>query len=289
MTVDAHHHVWRLSRGDYGWLTPALGPICRDFEADDLAPILARHGIARTILVQAAPSEAETDFMLDVARKTAFIAGVVAWTDFAARDAPERIARRAEDPLVKGFRPMLQDIADDRWMLGNALAPSFCALIAAGLRFDALVMPRHLPHLIRLAERYPDLPIVVDHGAKPAIATWRPDDAAFAAWANGLAALGSLGCFAKLSGLLTEARPDGAGGDLRPYADVLFEVFGPDRLIWGSDWPVVNLAGGYDAWREVSLVLAGSLGSAERSLLFGGAAKSFYGLCEIPDPTSAPL
>jgi L-fucono-1,5-lactonase len=276
--IDAHQHFWRIVRGDYGWLTPALGTIYRDFEEHDLAPHLARHGIARTILVQAAPSEAETDYLVSVARRSAFVAGVVGWIDFEAPDAPDRVAARALDRVVKGLRPMLQDIDDAAWVLRPGLAPSFRAMRALGLRFDALVKPHHLPHLVRLADRHPGLAIVIDHGAKPDIAHWQPCDDAFRSWTRHLLALASHGCYVKLSGLLTEAGRNRTVEALQPYVDVLFELFLPERVMWGSDWPVVELAGGYDAWRAAALRLTAGLSAAERDDVYGAAAACFYGL-----------
>ena len=154
---------------DYGWLTPALAPIWRDYTVADLEPIRARHGIAATILVQAAPTEAETRYLLAIAARHPPVAGVVGWTDFAAPDAPQAIARLAADPLLVGLRPMVQDLADDDWLLRPDLVPAFEALVRHGLVFDALVLPRHLPRLLTVARRHPDLAVVVDHLAKPPI------------------------------------------------------------------------------------------------------------------------
>ena len=207
--IDAHQHFWRLARGDYGWLTPALAPIHRDFGPDDLAPILARHGIERTILVQAAPTVAETEFLLAIARATPFVAGVVGWVDFEARDAPDAVARLAADPRLVGLRPMVQDIADDDWLARPAHAPVFEAMVAHGLVFDALVLPRHLPRLARVLERHPALAVVVDHGAKPRIREREID-----AWRADLATVAThRQAHCKLSGLVTEAPPD-AGLDV---------------------------------------------------------------------------
>jgi L-fuconolactonase len=288
VAVDAHQHFWRLARGDYGWLTPALGPIHRDFEEADLTPILARHGVARTILVQAAPTEAETDYMLALGRRADFVAGVVGWVDFEAGDAAERIAARAAEPLLKGLRPMLQDLADDAWLLRGDLAPAFAAMRAHGLRFDALVKPRHLPVLIRFVERHPGLRVVIDHGAKPEIARWSPGDEDFRRWAEALKTLASLGCYAKLSGLVTEAPQGWTVEALKPYVETLLACFGTERLMWGSDWPVAILGGGYDAWREASVTLTAHLSEAERDALFGGAAMRFYGLDGADQDSRSP-
>ncbi|MDJ1157491.1 amidohydrolase family protein [Chelatococcus sp. SYSU_G07232] len=270
--VDAHQHFWRLARGDYGWLTPDLAALYRDFGADDLAPLLDRHGIARTILVQAAPTVAETRFLLDEAARTRFVAGVVGWADFAAPDAADVIAGLAADPLLVGLRPMVQDIADDDWLLRPDLAPALDACVAHGLVFDALVLPRHLPRLLVFLARHPELTVVLDHGAKPTIRDgrldpWRADMAAVAARPN---------TWCKLSGLATEAGPDWTVAALRPYVDHLLAVFGPERLLWGSDWPVVNLAGGYDRWREAALALVAPLGASERAAILGGNAARVY-------------
>ncbi len=272
MLIDSHQHFWRISRGDYFWMSPDVTPLYRDYGPEDLQPLLIRHEIDRTILVQAAPTVAETEFMLEIARTAPFVAGVVGWVEFSDADAPQTIARLAANPLIVGFRPMVQDISDDDWLLRSDLAGAFEALVEHRLVFDALVLPRHLSRLFVLADRYPELSIVVDHGAKPFIRDgildpWRADMAAVAARPN-------VTC--KLSGLVTEARPDWTVEDLRPYIDHLLSVFGPERLLWGSDWPVVNLAGGYDRWREATLELLVSLSEAERTAVLGGNASRIY-------------
>jgi len=270
--VDAHHHVWRLARGDYGWLTPDL-PIHRDYTLDDLRPLLG--DIAATVLVQAAPTEAETAFMLDVAQASGgLVRGVVGWAPFSHIAAPARIASLANAPLLKGLRPMLQDIADTAWILQAECEAAIAALIDAGLRLDALVQPRHLPVLLRLCARHPALRLVIDHGAKPAIASgdWQP-------WADDIAlvARDTLAC-CKLSGLVTEAAPGWRADDLRRYADHIIACFGPNRVMWGSDWPVVDLAGGYASWREATVTLLANLSPQERDAILGGTALEFYDL-----------
>jgi len=217
--IDAHTHFWQLDRGDYSWLTPALAPIHRDFGPADLEPFLTRHGITGTILVQAAPTVAETRYLLEVARRTPFVAGVVGWADFEAPDAADVIAALAADPLLVGMRPMVQDIADDDWLVKPFLGPAFRALVAHDLIFDALTLPRHLTRLDRLLDRHPELTVVVDHASKPAIRerrldSWRADIAAIAAHP---------GVFCKLSGLATEATPDWTTADLKPYVEHLVE------------------------------------------------------------------
>ena len=272
MRIDAHQHFWSLARGDYGWLTPALGPIHRDFGPADLAPLLAAHSIERTILVQAAPTEAETAYLLDIAAKTPFVAGVVGWTDFDAPDVAEHIATLADDPRLVGLRPMVQDIADDGWLMRPELAPALAAMVAHGLVFDALLKPRHIAPMLTVLERHPELTFVIDHGAKPDLV-----GGDLAAWRDGMSALAQhprLTC--KLSGLVTEAGPDWGLETLRPVTDHLLASFGPERLIFGSDWPVVTLRASYAQWFETAETLLGGLSEVQRAAVFGGNAQKLY-------------
>ncbi len=274
MMIDSHQHFWRLDRGDYTWLTSGLAVIYRDFGPGDLAPILTRHGIEGTVLVQAAATVAETEYMLQLAGGCGFVRGVVGWVDFESPHAAAEMERLARNPKLKGLRPMIQDISDPAWMLRPALRPAFAALQRCGLRFDALLKPQHLAPFARFLDLYPDLPIVIDHGAKPAIALRR-----FQEWAAAMRAIAQdqrLCC--KISGLVTEAGPDWRLEDLYPYLDLLVESFGPERLMWGSDWPVVDLAGGYGRWREASLEYLARLNPAEQGAILGGTAVRFYGL-----------
>jgi L-fuconolactonase len=277
--IDAHQHFWTLSRGDYGWLTPALAPLYRDFGPADLRPLLTNAGITRTILVQAAPTIAETRFMLDIARDNDFVAGVVGWVDMEAPDAPAQIAALQKSGKLCGIRPMIHDIPDPQWMLRPSLDPAFRAIIDADLTFDALVRPVHLPHLIKLRARYPALRMVVDHGAKPEIAAWQPGEAGFIAWSRDMAALaGADNTFCKMSGLVTEARRDWQPHQIFPYLDALAASFTPARLLWGSDWPVVNLAGGYVAWRSTSTEWLASQPADDRAHILGATAMRAYRL-----------
>ena len=280
MIIDAHHHLWRLSRGDYDWLTPDLAPLYRDFEPADLAPLMTAGGVDGGIVVQAAESEAETHFLLELADATPAILGVVGWTDFAAPDTPAAIARMAGHPKLKGFRPMLQDDPDDDFILRpNALA-AVAALRDSGLRLDALVRPRHLPRLVALRARFPDLPMVIDHAAKPDIA-----GGAWAPWADDLRRVADDGrTCCKLSGLLTEAAPGADAEALRRYADLVVDAFGADRVMWGSDWPVVLLASDYRGWLAMAWSLTAGCAEAERAAIFGGTAARFYGLPPVAGP-----
>jgi len=274
MRIDAHQHFWSLARGDYGWLTPELKPIYRDFLPGDLEPLLEAAGIAGTVLVQAAPSLAETEFLLSIAGQHPFVRGVVGWVDFEGADAPRQIARLAHHPAFVGLRPMIQDIADPDWMLRDDLAPAFAAMQTHGLTFDALVLPKHLANLRRLLARHPGLRVVIDHGAKPQIR-----DGILAGWAEDMAALAEeTNAFCKLSGLVTEAGEAWRTADLKPYADHLLKQFGPGRLIWGSDWPVCTLAASYARWLEATDTLFAGIPAADRDAILGGNAIRAYAL-----------
>ncbi|MGJ8627978.1 MAG: amidohydrolase family protein [Sulfitobacter sp.] len=270
MIIDAHQHFWQIARGDYGWLTPDLEPLYRDFMPDDLAPHLLEHDIDGTILVQAAPTVAETEFLLEIADKTPFVLGVVGWADFTAESAADDIARLAQHPKLVGLRPMIQDIADDDWMLRADLAPAFEAMIKADLTFDALVLPRHLPQLRDLLSCYPKLRTVIDHAAKPEIAGGHFDD-----WARNIAAIAEESeAFCKLSGLLTEAGNDWTTTNLSPYIAHLLNEFGPKRLVWGSDWPVLTIAAEYRTW--VELAKSFILNDSAKAAVFGSNAANLY-------------
>jgi L-fuconolactonase len=271
--IDSHQHFWRLDRGDYGWLTPALGPIYRDYLPLDLEPQLARAGVDSTVLVQAAPSVAETLYMLELANTHPFIAGVVGWVDFESPVAAESIATLAADSKLVGLRPMIQDIPDVAWMLKPGLAPAIEAMIDNDLVFDALVLPKHLPVLLDFAELYPELRLVVDHGAKPQIrdgdiAEWRHDIHSVAAGTNAVC---------KLSGLVTEAGSANPA-QLAPSVDHLLEVFGAGRLMWGSDWPVCELVCSYEEWYQASEMLLVRLDAAARGQIYSETARNTYGI-----------
>ena len=276
MRIDAHQHFWRLDRGDYGWLAPTLRPLYRDYLPRDLAPHLDAAGIAATILVQAAPTEAETRFLLEIARSTPFVAGVVGWVDMEAPDVAERLAALVTlgGGYLKGIRPMIQDIADPQWILSPRLDRAFDALEVLGLRFDALVRPVHLEPLLRRLERRPNLKVVIDHAAKPDIAAGAKLD-----WSVRLASLAArTTARCKLSGFLTEARVGAELGDLAPFVEQVVAAFGPERIMWGSDWPVLNLASDYSTWHAMAERLVAGLSARERALIFGGVAAQFYGV-----------
>ena len=269
--IDAHFHIWQLARGDYGWLTPALGLIYRDVALDDWRRASAAGGITGGILVQAAATEAETRFLLQQARDAADVLGVVGWVDLLAPDAARRVEVLAREPKLVGLRPMLQDIADPDWILQNAAQAALLAMADCGLSFDALIKPVHLSRILALAQRYPGLRIVVDHGGKPDIVNRQWQD-----WASGIAQLGRMPqLFCKLSGLWTEARPGADAAVLEPYVRHLVACFGPGKLLWGSDWPVLEMAATYGAWQRLAADL---VATDQHGLVFGHSARQAYQL-----------
>ncbi|MEP6067425.1 MAG: amidohydrolase family protein [Paracoccaceae bacterium] len=274
MKIDAHQHFWSIARGDYGWLTPELTAIYRDFGPDDLTPHLKAQKIDGTVLVQAAPTLAETQYMLAIADSHDVVKGVVGWVDFESPDASVVIARLAQHPKLVALRPMIQDIDDTDWMLRPDLAPAFEAMIAHDLAFDALTLPRHLANLRQLIERHPKLRVVVDHGSKPEIHRGE-----FAKWAAGMTIIANeTNASVKLSGLVTEAGPSWTAQDIQPYAQFLLDHFGPSRVIWGSDWPVCTLASSYARWCDVTDQFLVGFDDAERAAVLGLNAVEFYQL-----------
>ena len=272
MIIDAHQHFWDPKRGDYGWLRPD-NPIHRVFSPDDLRPLLDEAGVDGTILVQAAPTTAETDYMLGIARDTPWILGVVGWIDLLAPDAIAQLRTRASDPLFVGVRPMLQDLPDPDWILQPDLAPALETIAAEGLMFDALILAHQIGAITELAERHPQLPILLDHGAKPRLG----DADAMLRWARdmeALAAMPNVAC--KVSGLLTELTPRGTRETIIRAIGLLFDLFGAERLVWGSDWPVLTLAGTYRDWFELARDAIAAKQESALAAVMGGNALRLY-------------
>ena len=270
--IDSHQHFWSIGMPGHQWPTPDEGPIHRDFGPADLVAEADGIGLAGTILVQSQPTDSDTDWMLALARDNPMIKGVVGWVDLADPDAPRRIAELAQHRELRGLRPMLQSIENTDWLLQDALRPALEAMQDHKLRFDALIQPRHLPMLARFVDRWPGLPVVIDHAAKPKAAAGLLDP-----WRTDIAALAARGVYCKLSGLRTEQASGQPAQDLLPYVAHLVASFG-DRLMWGSDWPVLHLSGDdYRRWYQDADRLTGLRG-AGRDRLFSGAARDFYGL-----------
>jgi L-fuconolactonase len=277
--VDAHHHLWDPAARAYDWMTGAFAPLRRRYGTAELRAVAEPLGIAATVVVQAAASEEETAELLALAAAPGSpVRAVVGWIDLTDPAAGERLAALRAGPggeRLAGIRHLVQDEPDPAWLARPGVLRGLRALAAAGMRYDLLLRPAHLPAALVVAEQVPELALVVDHGAKPDIAAggWEP-------WSSGLAALAAhprVHC--KLSGLATEARWDAWREDgVERYAARLLELFGPDRLMFGSDWPVCTLAASYREVLELALATVAELGDGERAAVMGGTASRFYGL-----------
>ena len=275
--VDAHHHFWDPARKDYHWMPENHPVLTRTYGPHDLVPLLEVHGISRTILVQAAQSIEETDYLLAIADATPSVAGVVGWIDFENKDNLRQLQRLKKHPKFAGVRPMIQDIADDNWMLRKDVQWAFSALVDLDLTFDALGFPRHLENFLTIFNRYPDLRAVIDHCMKPQIGDAGTSDAGFDYWAKGMTRIAQeTGAFCKLSGIVTETQGGWSVEKLRPYGAHVISEFGADRVMWGSDWPVCLLQADYGAWHQAAHGLCDRLDDAGKSKVFGGTALAFY-------------
>ncbi|MET8845669.1 amidohydrolase family protein [Amycolatopsis sp. NPDC004625] len=280
--IDAHHHLWDPARRAYPWMAgDALDPIRRPYTVEDLRAVTEAAGVHATVLVQTVSSAEETEEFLGLAAAEPVIAGVVGWVDLAAPDVADRLA--ALDGPLAGIRHQVETEPDDGWLLRPPVLTGLRAVADAGLAYDLLVRVGQLPAAASLAERLPELRLVLDHAAKPPIAAgeWEP-------WASGVAALAAHeNVVCKLSGLVTEA--DWTGwevGHLRRYVDHVLDVFGPGRLLFGSDWPVCELAASYEVVVDAAIALTGSLSDAERLAVFEHNARAVYGLDASGDTPS---
>jgi L-fuconolactonase len=278
MIIDAHHHVWDPATRDHGWLAdPALAPVRRPFAVPDLAPAAAAAGVGATVLVQVLPSVAETAEFLAVAAAEPLVAGVVGWVDLTAPDVADTIAALRDGPgggALAGIRHLVQGEENPAWLNRPDVVRGLRAVADAGLAYDLLTLPHQLPAAIDVARALPGLTFVLDHLSKPPVAS-----GALEPWATRVRALAAApNVVAKLSGLVSEARPDWTVADLRPYAEVALEAFGPDRVMFGSDWPVCLAAATYDQVFAAAAELTAGLSETERDAVFAGTARRAYRL-----------
>jgi L-fuconolactonase len=270
VTIDSHQHFWRYNPARDGWITDEMAVLKRDYLPEDLAPVLKANGVDSTIAVQADQSEEETRFLLELAARYDFIAGVVGWVDLRAANVGRRLEHFSRFEKLRGFRHVAQSEPDDWFLVGDDLVRGIAGLSQFGFTYDLLIYPRQLEAATALVDKSPEQWFVLDHAAKPAVRLKEID-----AWARGLRALAAHPrVYCKVSGLITEADwGNWSAEDFQVYLDVVFEAFGTQRLMFGSDWPVCLLAGGYG---DVRHLIAGYAGESDD--IFGGNAARFYGI-----------
>jgi L-fuconolactonase len=277
MRIDSHQHFWKAARGDYHWMSPSVPALCHDYLPEDLRPWLVKNRIDKTILVQAAQTRAETDFLLELAQQAGFVAGVIGWLDLDSPNFASEFEPYAKQPGFLGIRPMLQDLEQDDWILRPRVLDSLKLIAQRDMPFEFLTYTRHLPHVLKVLEKIPGLRAVVDHLSKPGIKSralepWRSLMGEIAKYPN-------ICC--KLSGMITEADHKAwTAEDLRPYVEHALACFGFERVMFGSDWPVCVLAGSYDqVIGALQTILKPHLNAQREADVFGGNAARFYKLC----------
>ena len=273
--IDSHQHFWQVGRFDYPWMTKDLGVLYRDYLPADLSPILEHNGITQTILVQASNSVDESRWLLDLADANGFIAGVVGWVDLTSSDIDTELDELSAHSKFKGVRHLVESEPNDDWLIQPSVLSNLEKLCAHGLSYDLLVHTRHLKHVPLVAETCPDLALVIDHLAKPPIA--RNEIKEWSQAFKPLARYPNITC--KLSGLVTEANwHSWKTDDLRPFVNCALEVFGAERMMFGSDYPVCLLAATYDRVLDSFQEVLQYLSDADREKIFSQNAAEFYRL-----------
>lgn len=273
--IDAHHHLWNYSIEEYGWISEEMRNLRRDFLPADLKPHMDRAGVDGAIAVQARQTLEETGWLLEQAEANSFLRGVVGWIPFANSDVAHHIERFAGHPKLKGFRHVVQDEPDDRFLLGSAFQAGIRQLLPTGLVYDILIYERHLSVAIEFVDAHPNQIFVLDHIAKPRIR-----EGIFSPWRENLRELAKRpNVYCKLSGMATEAdwitwTPE----LLHPYFEVALEAFTPSRLMFGSDWPVLEVAGSYERWASTVRTWLARLSPAEQHRVLRGTAMEAYRL-----------
>ncbi len=273
--IDSHQHFWHYNSDDYPWMDESRAALRVDYLPPDLQPLMAASGIDGTVAVQARQIQIETDYLLELADRYDFIRGVVGWVDMRADGVEAQLEQYAAQPRMVGLRHIVHDEADDRFMLGGTFLRGLAKLKAFDLSYDLLLFPRHLPVAINVVKQFPNQRFVLDHIAKPFI-----KDGILEPWESDirrLAAFDNVWC--KVSGMVTEAawkawRQD----DYAPYLDVVFDCFGAERIMFGSDWPVCTLAGSYSEVVGIVETYIAALSADEQAAVMGGNAVDFYQL-----------
>ena len=273
--IDSHQHFWQVGRFDYPWMSSEVEVLYRDYMPETLEPILQRCGVSKTVLVQASNSLEETRWLLELADSNQFIGGVVGWVDLNSSDVSYQLKEFTNHPKFKGVRHLVESEPDSDWLVQPDVLRGFDALASLGAAFDMLVHTRHLKHVKTVAQRCPELRIVIDHMAKPPVSLGQLDE-----WSKGIAEVAAFpNVHCKLSGLVTEATwSNWTTDDLRPIVECALSVFGPGRMMFGSDHPVCLLAASYDRVLESFQSILAELPADDRSRIFAANAEQFYKL-----------
>lgn len=275
LKIDSHQHYWLYHPVKDAWITDDLNVIRNDFLPVDVWPFMQQNGVSACVAVQADQSEYENDFLLGLAQKHTFIKGIVGWVNLRADNIEERLSFYSQIKLIKGFRHILQGEADDAYMLNEKFVRGISLLSKYEFTYDLLIQPRHLLYTAELVAQFPEQRFVIDHVAKPFI-----KDKLLDGWQEGIRAIAAhSNVYCKISGLITEADwADQKPNDFTPYLDVVFRAFGVNRVMFGSDWPVCNLAGGYEGALNVISYYISQLSFQEQELFWGKNAIGFYRL-----------
>ena len=272
VVVDTHNHYWDIERSDLYWLTPEVETLHRSFTPPDLKPHMDAVGVQLSVIVQAAHSRWDNLWWLQLTEQYPYVAAVVGWVDLEDPDVGTVLDQYRQHPAFRGVRACAEDVTDPDWLARPGVHRGIGEVAQRGLSLDLLVRTPHLRHVPALAATYPALPMVIDHLAKPEIASGQLD-----AWYTEMEPIArETGVWCKVSGLLTEAGPEPSTERIRPVVAFAVEHFGADRLMWGSDWPVCTLAASYEeTFRTVTAAL-GALADGDRAAIMSGNAATFY-------------
>jgi len=275
--IDAHQHFWDPSRGDYSWMPQDNKILNRKYDLEDLAKDSRSIDLYKTVLVQAAATNAETEYMLNIAENSNLVSGVVGWVNFEDPNQLKQLKTFAKNPKFVGVRPMIQDIPDENWVLNKDFDIFFKTIIDLDLSFDALGFPIHLDNFYIIASKYPSLRFVIDHLTKPKICN--NDQKEFDHWKNGMSKFSNLdNVYCKFSGMVTEACKNWTEDDLKLYTNEIFQIFTDKKILWGSDWPVCNLRTDYIGWFNTAQNLTNNLSLDQKQNIFYENAIKFYKL-----------
>lgn len=275
MLIDAHHHLWQYNNRDYGWMSEAMGSLRRDFLIADLQSVCRASGVQGSVVVQARQTLAETEWLLQLAQECALIRGVVGWVPLIENRVESTLERLSQNPRLRGVRHVLHDEADDDYMLREDFHRGVDRLPSHNLTYDILIFERHLPQTILFVDRHPNQVFIVDHVAKPRIR-----EGILSPWKENIRELARReNVYCKVSGMATEAAWNTwTREELVPYFEAVLSAFGPERLMFGSDWPVLTLAGSYNRWADTVQWLVSELSADEQQRIFSGTAVEAYRL-----------